>query len=125
MRSKLDSGQDSRDSTPLMEELLLNEEEEKPTESPQQSAPSQNHKGNSFRQRSSTASNHGRSKRIRTSFTPQQISILHAYFKTVMNPDGRQLEQIAHVTNLPKRVTQVGRLHSTYVPTVAVPILKI
>ncbi|KAM7538024.1 hypothetical protein Aperf_G00000068742 [Anoplocephala perfoliata] len=107
MQSKQDSDQASRDSTPPMEDFMLNEEGERLAGSPQQSTLSQNPKRSSLRQRSSTFSNHGRSKRIRTSFTPQQIAVLHAYFKTVMNPDGQQLEQIASATNLSKRVTQV------------------
>ncbi|VDD79222.1 unnamed protein product [Mesocestoides corti] len=48
-----------------------------------------------------------RSKRIRTSFTPQQIAVLQASFKTVSNPDGQELERIAQATCLTKRVTQV------------------
>ena len=48
-----------------------------------------------------------RPKRIRTSFTPQQIALLQASFKTVSNPDGQELERIARATCLTKRVTQV------------------
>nr|CUU97430.1 hypothetical transcript [Hymenolepis microstoma] len=97
----------SRESTPAVEEFMLKEEKDRLLESPRQNILSQNRRCGSIRHRSSAAGNSRRQKRIRTSFTPQQNAILHAYFKTVMNPDGQLLEQIAHVTNLPKRVTQV------------------
>ncbi|TNN13575.1 LIM/homeobox protein [Schistosoma japonicum] len=59
---------------------------------------------------SSTSSNcsvHSKSKRIRTSFTPDQLAILQANFDIEANPDGQELERIAGVAKLNKRVTQV------------------
>lgn len=111
MQLKLDpSDHISRESTPSVEEFMPNEENNKLFEPPLHNILSQNRRCSSIRQRSPAAGNASRSKRNRTSFTPQQIAILHAYFKTVINPDGQQLEQIAQVTNLPKRVTQVSSL---------------
>lgn len=48
-----------------------------------------------------------KSKRIRTTFTEEQLSILHANFRLDSNPDGQDLERIAQETGLSKRVTQV------------------
>ncbi|KAM3172004.1 hypothetical protein ACTXT7_015436 [Hymenolepis weldensis] len=108
MQLKLDlPDHSSRESTPPIEEFMPNKENNKLFEPPLQNVLSQNRRCSSIRQRSPSTGNAGKSKRIRTSFTPQQIAILHAYFETVINPDGQQLEQIAQVTNLPKRVTQV------------------
>ncbi|CAH8488010.1 unnamed protein product [Schistosoma haematobium] len=59
---------------------------------------------------SSTSSNcsvHSKSKRIRTSFTPDQLAILQANFDIEANPDGQELERIAGMAKLNKRVTQV------------------
>ncbi|CAH8828562.1 unnamed protein product [Trichobilharzia szidati] len=59
---------------------------------------------------SSTSSNcsvHSKSKRIRTSFTPDQLAILQANFDVEANPDGQELERIASMAKLNKRVTQV------------------
>ncbi|CAH8464714.1 unnamed protein product [Heterobilharzia americana] len=59
---------------------------------------------------SSTSSNcsvHSKSKRIRTSFTPDQLAILQANFDVEANPDGQELERIAGMAKLNKRVTQV------------------
>lgn len=58
---------------------------------------------------SSGCSAHSKSKRIRTSFTPDQLAILQANFDIEANPDGQELERIANVARLNKRVTQVGR----------------
>ncbi|VDN15238.1 unnamed protein product [Dibothriocephalus latus] len=44
--------------------------------------------------------NSSRSKRIRTSFTPQQLAILQASFEKEANPDGQELERIAHTACL-------------------------
>lgn len=58
-----------------------------------------------------------RSKRIRTSFTLQQTSILQANFENEANPDGQELERIAHAACLNKRVTQVT-MSSIYLPSI-------
>lgn len=44
---------------------------------------------------------------MRTTFTEEQLSVLQANFQLDSNPDGQDLERIAHVTGLSKRVTQV------------------
>ncbi|KAF8572527.1 hypothetical protein P879_00066, partial [Paragonimus westermani] len=56
---------------------------------------------------SSGCSTSSKSKRIRTSFTPDQLSILQANFDIESNPDGQELERIANLARLNKRVTQV------------------
>ncbi|CAH8448906.1 unnamed protein product [Dicrocoelium dendriticum] len=56
---------------------------------------------------SSASSAHSKSKRIRTSFTPDQLTILQANFDIEANPDGQELERIANMARLNKRVTQV------------------
>ena len=48
-----------------------------------------------------------KSKRVRTTFTDEQIAILQTNFQIDSNPDGQDLERIALVTGLSKRVTQV------------------
>lgn len=48
-----------------------------------------------------------KTKRIRTTFTEEQIQILQANFQIDSNPDGQDLERIALATGLSKRVTQV------------------
>ncbi|XP_055604352.1 LIM/homeobox protein Awh [Uranotaenia lowii] len=49
----------------------------------------------------------GKSKRVRTTFTEEQLLILQAHFQIDSNPDGQDLERIAQLTGLSKRVTQV------------------
>ena len=44
---------------------------------------------------------------MRTTFTEEQIQILQANFQIDSNPDGQDLERIAQITGLSKRVTQV------------------
>lgn len=51
--------------------------------------------------------NKSKSKRIRTTFTEEQLQILQANFQIDSNPDGQDLERIASMTGLSKRVTQV------------------
>lgn len=51
--------------------------------------------------------NKNKSKRIRTTFTEEQLQILQANFQIDSNPDGQDLERIASMTGLSKRVTQV------------------
>jgi len=51
-----------------------------------------------------------KTKRVRTSFTEEQLRILHANFRVDSNPDGQDLERIAQQTGLSKRVTQVSQL---------------
>lgn len=46
-------------------------------------------------------------KRIRTTFSEDQLQILTANFNMDANPDGHDLERIAKLTGLSKRVTQV------------------
>ncbi|XP_037082223.1 LIM/homeobox protein Awh-like [Pollicipes pollicipes] len=48
-----------------------------------------------------------KSKRVRTTFTDEQLQILQANFELDSNPDGHDLERIAQVTGLTKRVIQV------------------
>ena len=48
-----------------------------------------------------------KSKRMRTTFTEEQVQILQANFQLDSNPDGQDLERIAQITGLSKRVTQV------------------
>ncbi|XP_043483421.1 LIM/homeobox protein Awh-like [Leptopilina heterotoma] len=50
---------------------------------------------------------YSKSKRVRTTFTEEQLAILQANFQLDSNPDGQDLERIANVTGLTKRVTQV------------------
>jgi len=49
----------------------------------------------------------GRSKRMRTSFSEEQVQVLQANFEIDANPDSAELERIATDVALPKRVTQV------------------
>ncbi len=58
---------------------------------------------------SNESENHSKkkTKRMRTTFTEEQISILQANFQIDSNPDGQDLERIAQITGLSKRVTQV------------------
>lgn len=51
--------------------------------------------------------NKNKSKRIRTTFTEEQLQVLQANFSIDSNPDGQDLERIANMTGLSKRVTQV------------------
>lgn len=44
---------------------------------------------------------------MRTTFTEEQLQVLQANFQLDSNPDGQDLERIASVTGLSKRVTQV------------------
>lgn len=48
-----------------------------------------------------------KTKRVRTTFTEDQLSVLQANFQIDSNPDGQDLERIAALTGLSKRVTQV------------------
>lgn len=48
-----------------------------------------------------------KSKRVRTTFTEDQLAILQTHFQSDSNPDGQDLERIATITGLSKRVTQV------------------
>ncbi|KAK3592289.1 hypothetical protein CHS0354_032679, partial [Potamilus streckersoni] len=48
-----------------------------------------------------------KAKRVRTTFTEEQIQVLQANFNLDSNPDGQDLERIAQITGLTKRVTQV------------------
>ena len=47
-----------------------------------------------------------KSKRNRTTFTDEQIHILQANFQIDCNPDGQDLERIADISGLSKRVVQ-------------------
>ena len=49
----------------------------------------------------------GRNKRVRTSFSEEQVQVLQANFEIDANPDSAELERIAADVSLPKRVTQV------------------
>ncbi|KDR19538.1 LIM/homeobox protein Awh isoform X4 [Zootermopsis nevadensis] len=48
-----------------------------------------------------------KAKRVRTTFTEEQLQVLQANFQLDSNPDGQDLERIAQITGLTKRVTQV------------------
>ncbi|KAK2714455.1 LIM/homeobox protein Awh-like [Artemia franciscana] len=48
-----------------------------------------------------------KSKRVRTTFTEEQMAVLQANFVLDSNPDGQDLERIGNLTGLSKRVTQV------------------
>jgi hypothetical protein len=48
-----------------------------------------------------------KAKRVRTTFTDEQLQVLQANFQLDSNPDGQDLERIAQITGLSKRVTQV------------------
>ncbi len=50
-----------------------------------------------------------KTKRVRTTFTEEQIQVLQANFQLDSNPDGQDLERIAQITGLSKRVTQVSQ----------------
>ena len=54
-----------------------------------------------------------KTKRMRTTFTEEQVQILQANFQIDSNPDGQDLERIAQITGLSKRVTQVSTYSST------------
>uniref|UniRef100_A0A182PRY7 LIM/homeobox protein Awh n=1 Tax=Anopheles epiroticus TaxID=199890 RepID=A0A182PRY7_9DIPT len=56
---------------------------------------------------SSDGYNKNKSKRVRTTFTEEQLQVLQANFQIDSNPDGQDLERIAQLTGLSKRVTQV------------------
>ena len=51
--------------------------------------------------------NKPRNKRMRTSFSEEQVQVLQANFEIDANPDSSELERIASDVCLPKRVTQV------------------
>ena len=55
----------------------------------------------------SDGSGKAKSKRVRTTFTDEQLQVLQANFQIDSNPDGQDLERIAQITGLSKRVTQV------------------
>jgi hypothetical protein len=44
---------------------------------------------------------------VRTTFSDDQLAVLQANFQLDSNPDGQDLERIAQMTGLSKRVTQV------------------
>lgn len=48
-----------------------------------------------------------KTKRIRTTFADEQLAVLQTHFQIDSNPDGADLERIATMTGLSKRVTQV------------------
>ncbi|XP_071947031.1 LIM/homeobox protein Awh-like [Antedon mediterranea] len=48
-----------------------------------------------------------RPKRVRTTFSEDQLEVLQVNFQVDSNPDGQDLERIANITGLSKRVTQV------------------
>uniref|UniRef100_A0A914WE12 LIM/homeobox protein Awh n=1 Tax=Plectus sambesii TaxID=2011161 RepID=A0A914WE12_9BILA len=48
-----------------------------------------------------------KAKRVRTTFAEEQLAVLQTHFQIDSNPDGADLERIASMTGLSKRVTQV------------------
>jgi len=63
--------------------------------------------GDSCENSGDVASKKRKSKRNRTTFTDEQIHILQANFQLDCNPDGQDLERIADISGLSKRVVQV------------------
>ncbi|GMT32485.1 hypothetical protein PFISCL1PPCAC_23782, partial [Pristionchus fissidentatus] len=61
-----------------------------------------------------SATSKQKTKRVRTTFTDEQINVLQTHFQIDSNPDGADLERIAQQTGLSKRVTQVWFQH--YLP---------
>ena len=61
---------------------------------------------------------------MRTTFTEEQVQILQANFQIDSNPDGQDLERIAQITGLSKRVTQVIHLTETFKFTVGFYIFE-
>ncbi|XP_074654744.1 LIM/homeobox protein Awh-like [Tubulanus polymorphus] len=57
--------------------------------------------------RDSDSQQRNKTKRVRTTFTEEQLQVLQANFQLDSNPDGQDLERIAQITGLSKRVTQV------------------
>ena len=55
-----------------------------------------------------SSSSKSKAKRVRTTFSEEQLQVLQANFTLDSNPDGQDLERIAQITGLSKRVTQVG-----------------
>ena len=53
------------------------------------------------------SSQKNKTKRVRTTFSEEQLQVLQANFQLDSNPDGQDLERIAQITGLSKRVTQV------------------
>ncbi|CAF1393319.1 unnamed protein product, partial [Didymodactylos carnosus] len=49
-------------------------------------------------------SRHGKAKRVRTTFTEEQLQVLQSNFEVDSNPDGQDLERIAQITGKPKQV---------------------
>jgi len=47
-------------------------------------------------------SKQGKAKRVRTTFTEEQLQILQANFEVDSNPDGQDLERIAQITGIRK-----------------------
>ena len=45
----------------------------------------------------------GKAKRVRTTFTEEQLQILQANFEVDSNPDGQDLERIAQITGMEHR----------------------
>ena len=61
----------------------------------------------SFSRADEAGSQKQKTKRVRTTFTEEQVQVLQANFALDSNPDGQDLERIAQITGLSKRVTQV------------------
>uniref|UniRef100_F1L3C2 LIM/homeobox protein Awh n=1 Tax=Ascaris suum TaxID=6253 RepID=F1L3C2_ASCSU len=54
-----------------------------------------------------TGQQKAKTKRVRTTFAEEQLAVLQTHFQIDSNPDGADLERIATMTGLSKRVTQV------------------
>ncbi|VDN51652.1 unnamed protein product [Dracunculus medinensis] len=54
-----------------------------------------------------TGQQKSKTKRVRTTFAEEQLAVLQTHFQIDSNPDGADLERIATMTGLSKRVTQV------------------
>lgn len=67
-----------------------------------------------------------KTKRVRTTFSEEQIQFLTQQFNIDSNPDGQELERIAIRTGLSKRVTQVRlqRLPTSFAYSVHVLVVN-
>lgn len=57
-----------------------------------------------------------KAKRVRTTFTEEQLQILQANFEVDSNPDGQDLERIAQIT---------GMIPSPHFPLISITIFEL
>jgi hypothetical protein len=58
-------------------------------------------------------SKQGKAKRVRTTFTEEQLQILQANFEVDSNPDGQDLERIAQITGIKKNLNNIYQRKSS------------